>query len=109
MNCMLNYGYSLLEVECLRVINSVGLGAHVGYLHEMQAGKNSLAYDIQELFRFLVNLAVINLAEKSAMNAKDFVRTEIYALRLRSTGARKMTEEINAGFNKCGSTADLED
>ena len=27
------------------------------------------------------------------MTAKDFVRTESYALRLRPTGARKMTEE----------------
>ncbi|WFN35245.1 CRISPR-associated endonuclease Cas1 [Methanogenium sp. S4BF] len=100
VNCMLNYGYALLEAECLRVINSVGLDAHVGFLHEMQSGKNSLAYDMQELFRFLVDLAVINLVERDAMTAKDFIRTESYALRLRPTGARKMTEEVNAWFNK---------
>lgn len=63
-------------------------------------GKNSLAYDMQELFRFLVDLAVVNLVERDAMTAKDFVRTESYALRLRPTGARKMTEEVNAWFNK---------
>lgn len=100
VNCMLNYGYALLEAECLRAINSVGLDAHVGFLHEMQSGKNSLAYDMQELFRFLVDLAVINLVERDAMDAKDFVRTENYALRLRPTGARKVTEEVNAWFNK---------
>jgi len=43
VNCMPNYGYSLLEVECLRGINSSGLDAHVGFLHEMQPGKYSLA------------------------------------------------------------------
>ena len=64
VNCMLNYGYALLEAECLRAINSVGLDAHVGFLHEMNIGKNSLAYDMQELFRFLVDLAVLNLVEK---------------------------------------------
>jgi CRISPR-associated protein Cas1 len=102
VNCMLNYGYALLEAECLRVINSVGLDAHVGFLHEMQPGKNSLAYDMQELFRFLVDLAVINLVERDEMDAKDFVRTESYALRLRlrPTGARKVTEEVNVWFNK---------
>lgn len=100
VNCMLNYGYALLEAECLRVINSVGLDTHVGFLHEMQQGKNSLAYDMQELFRFLVDLAVVNLVERDAMDAKDFVRTESYALRLRPTGARKVTEEVNAWFNK---------
>ena len=35
MNCMLNYGYSLLEAECLRTINSVGLDTHEGIRHEM--------------------------------------------------------------------------
>jgi len=100
INCMLNYGYSLLEAECLRAINSVGLDAHVGFLHEMQIGKNSLAYDFQELFRFIVDLAVINLIDADRMEKKDFIRTENYTLRLRSTGARKVTDEINGWLNK---------
>ncbi len=100
VNCMLNYGYSLLEAECLRAINSTGLDAHVGFLHEMQPGKYSLAYDLQEPFRFLVDLAVITLIELEAMQKGDFVRTENYNLRLRPTGARKVTEEVNRWFNK---------
>src|SRR5208283_5240032 len=100
VNCMLNYGYSLLEAECLRAINSVGLDTHVGFLHEMQAGKYSLAYDMQELFRFIVDLAVINLIENDRMDKKDFIRTENYTLKLRSTGARKITDEINGWLNK---------
>ncbi|KQC04345.1 MAG: hypothetical protein APR53_10925 [Methanoculleus sp. SDB] len=87
---MLNYGYSLLEAECLLAINATGLDAHVGFLHEMQPGKNSLAYDLQELFRFLVDMAIINRVETDVMTAKDFVRTERYALRLQPTGARKV-------------------
>lgn len=62
---------SLLESECLRVINSVGLDAHVGFLHEMNPSKNSLAYDLQEPFRFLVDLAVIKLVE-SGVGKKRF-------------------------------------
>ena len=100
VNCMLNYGYSLLEAECLRAINSTGLDAHVGFLHEMQPGKYSLAYDLQEPFRFLVDLAVITLIENEAMAKGDFVRTENYNLRLRPTGARKVTEKVNRWFNK---------
>lgn len=48
----------------------------------------------------MVDLAVVNLVERDAMDAKDFVRTESYALRLRPTGARKVTEEVNRWFNK---------
>lgn len=56
----------------------------MGFLHEMAPGKNSLAYDLQELFRFLIDLAVLNLIERDAMDAmdaQDFIRTEKYSLR----------------------------
>lgn len=100
VNAMLNYGYALLEAECLRTINAVGLDPHVGFLHEMNTGKNSLAYDMQEPFRFLVDFAVISLIESERMENKDFIRTENYSLRLRPSGAKKLTEEVNLWFNK---------
>jgi len=108
VNCMLNYGYSLLEAECLRAINSVGLDAHVGFLHEMNIGKNSLAYDMQELFRFLVDLAVLNLIEKGMMEKKDFIRTENFTLKLRASGTRKITQELNTWLNKAVNYQDKE-
>ncbi len=97
---MLNYGYALLEAECLRAINTVGLDAHVGFLHEMNPSKNSLAYDLQEPFRFLVDMAVISLIESKKMDNKDFIRTESYSLRLKPSGAKKVTEEVNNWMNK---------
>ncbi len=100
VNTMLNYGYSLLESECLRAINSVGLDAHVGFLHEMNPSKNSLVYDLQEPFRFLVDLAVINLLENKTLENKDFIRTENYNLRLKPTGARKVVNEFSNMLNK---------
>lgn len=100
VNVMLNYGYALLEAECLRAINTVGLDAHVGFLHEMNPSKNSLAYDLQEPFRFLVDLAVINLVENEKIDTKDFIRTESYSLRLKPSGAKKVTEELQNWMNK---------
>ncbi|MEK6909339.1 MAG: CRISPR-associated endonuclease Cas1 [Nanoarchaeota archaeon] len=100
INCMLNYGYAILEAECLRAINMVGLDAHVGFLHEMKMGSNSLAYDLQEPFRFLIDLAVISAIEKKKMQDKDFIRTENYNLRLRPSGAKKLMEEIQIWFSK---------
>ena len=100
VNCMLNYGYALLEAECLRAINSAGLDPHIGFLHEMNSSKNSLAYDLQEPYRFMVDLAVLHLIETGAMDKKDFVRTENYNLRLRSSGAKKLLNEVNALLSK---------
>jgi len=100
VNTMLNYGYALLEAECLRVINTVGLDPHVGFLHEMNPSKNSLAYDLQEPFRFLVDLAVINLVENGTMDKKDFIVTENYNLRLRGLGGKKVANEFSNMLNK---------
>ena len=41
----------------------------------------------------------MNLIEKGVMDSKDFVRTESYSLRLRPTGARKVTDEFNSVMN----------
>jgi CRISPR-associated protein Cas1 len=66
----------------------------------MNPSKNSLAYDLQEPFRFLVDLAVINLIETERMDAKDFIRTESYSLRLKLSGAKKVTEEFQSWMNQ---------
>jgi CRISPR-associated protein Cas1 len=100
VNVMLNYGYALLEAECLRAINTAGLDAHVGFLHEMNPSKNSLAYDLQEPFRFLVDMTVISLIESNKMDNTDFIRTESYSLRLKPSGTKKVTEEFNNWMNK---------
>ena len=57
----------------------------MGFLHEMNPSKSSLAYDLQEPFRFLVDLVVINLIENGTMDKKDFIVTENYNLRLRGS------------------------
>jgi len=100
VNTMLNFGYAILEAEVLKSINSVGFDVHIGFLHEKKAGKNSLAYDLQEPFRFLIDLAVLDLIENNTMTKSDFIRTDNYNLRLRSTGAKKVLESINKWFNK---------
>jgi CRISPR-associated protein Cas1 len=100
VNTMLNYGYSLLEAECLRGINTVGMEAHVVFLYEMTPGKNSSAYDLQEPFRFLVDLAFISLIENGMIEKKDFIVTENYNLRLKPTGARKIVDEFSSMLNK---------
>jgi CRISPR-associated protein Cas1 len=84
---MLNYGYALLEAERMRTIHSAGLDTHVGFLHEMQSGKYSLAYDLQEPFRFLVDLAVIHLVETDGMEKNDLIRTESFTLQITAIGS----------------------
>ncbi len=100
INALFNYGYSLLEAQCRKAINSVGLDTHVGFLHEVTLGKEPLVYDLQEPFRCLVDLAIISGLEKDIFNKKDFIRTENYNIKLRSSGAKKLIKEFEAQINK---------
>jgi hypothetical protein len=59
--------------------------------------KNSLAYDLQEPFRFLIDLAILNLIETNAMHKRDFLRTENYSLRLRPIFSSTITVAIAGG------------
>lgn len=99
INVLLNYGYGVLESRCLRAINSVGLDPHVGFVHEVTVGKLPLVYDLQEPFRWLVDVAIIKALEKHLFDKKDFIRTENYNLKLSAQGAKKLVKELEKQFN----------
>jgi CRISP-associated protein Cas1 len=91
-NTMLNYGYALLEAECLRVINTVGLDPCIGFLHEMRNEKRSLAYDLQEIFRGEIDVVVYRLLSKDHRVPKNnFLRMNNYSLRLKEGGTDKLS------------------
>jgi len=100
INTLLNYGYALLEAGCRKAINSVGLDTHVGFLHEVTVGKEPLVYDLQEPFRWIVDVAVIKALENNVFEKNDFIRTGNYNLKLRTSGAKKLTKELENQFNE---------
>ena len=92
-NTLLNYGYALLEAECLRVINTVGLDPSIGFLHEMRNEKRSLAYDLQEPFRWEVDIVGYKLLSKGYRAPKKaFLRMNNYSLRLGEGGTDKLSK-----------------
>lgn len=76
-NAALNYGYGFLEGKCRIAINTVGLEPAVGFLHDFSnyQTKESLAYDLQEPFRWLVDLTVIQAFESKTLQLHDFYFT----------------------------------
>jgi CRISPR-associated protein Cas1 len=100
VNCLLNYGYAILEAECRKAISNAGLDTYLGFLHEHHTGTSSLAYDLQEPYRFLIDLAVLDLIENKLVDKTDFIRTENYTLRLLPTGAKKLIAAIDTQLEK---------
>lgn len=99
VNVLLNYGYSFLESQCRKALNSVGLEVTVGFLHEVRQTKYPLVYDFQEPFRWIVDTTVISCLEQEKFNQKDFFRMDNYVLRLRPEAVKRFLEYLRASFN----------
>ena len=100
VNALLNYGYSILESEVRKAINSVGLDPAIGFLHALAPSKSPLVYDIQELFRWLIDISVIQLLEEKKLKTSDFITTENYHIRLSEGAAKMLVEKISFNFNR---------
>ena len=101
INALLNYGYAVLESEIKKCINSVGFDPSIGYLHEIAQSKTPLVYDIQELFRWIIDYSVIQLLEnKPNLKKSDFILTENYHIRLKEHTAKLLIDKIKTNFNK---------
>ena len=99
INALLNYGYAILESEIRKGINSVGLDYSIGFLHEINQSRTPLVYDTQELFRWLIDVSVIQLLEEKKIKKSDFIITENYHTRLGEDVAKLLIEKINSNFN----------
>jgi CRISPR-associated protein Cas1 len=102
VNLALNYGYGVLEGECRRAINSVGLEPSVGFLHEFSSyqTKQSLVYDLQEPFRWISDVAVVDAFESGALNLPDFYFAgDDYRYRLETEAKRRFLDLLRARFN----------
>ena len=99
INALLNYGYAILESEIRKAINSVGLDYSIGFLHEINQSRTPLVYDVQELFRWLIDISLIQLLEEKKIKKSDFIITENYHTRLGEDVAKMLIEKINSNFN----------
>ena len=99
INAMLNYGYAILESEIRKSINGIGLDYSIGFLHEVNQSRTPLVYDIQELFRWLIDISVIQLLEEKKIKKSDFIITENYHTRLGENVAKLLIEKITSNFN----------
>jgi len=100
VNALLNYGYSLLEAIIRREVNAAGLDASIGFVHSTFHTSEPLVFDIQELFRWLIDLSVVQLLEsKPKITESDFHRNEDFSLKLEPETAKRLVDIIKGNFN----------
>lgn len=89
MNALLSYLYTLLAHDCRGALESVGLDPQIGFLHEVRAGRPSLALDLMEEFRAcLADRVALSLVNLRQLGARDFTVSESGAVSI-SADARK--------------------
>ena len=89
MNALLSYLYTLLAHDCRGAAEGVGLDPQIGFLHEVRAGRPSLALDLMEEFRAAIaDRTALTLVNLKQLGPKDFRKTETGAVEM-SDGARK--------------------
>lgn len=99
INTLLNYGYAILEGTIRKCINTIGLDPSIRFLHETVLSKYPLVYDLQELFRYVVDYSVIEILG-SGLKKTDFITTENYHIRLKPNTPKLSIEKIKENFNQ---------
>jgi CRISP-associated protein Cas1 len=102
VNLALNYAYGVLEGECRAAINTVGLEPSVGFLHEPSSyqTKQSLVYDLQEPFRWIADVTVMDAFESGVLDLPDFYFTgDDYRYRFEPEAKQRFLNLLREGFN----------
>ena len=63
INALLNYGFSILNAEVAKQINTLGLDCSVGFYHKTHSSRLALVYDMIEPFRHLVDRSVFEIQD----------------------------------------------
>jgi CRISPR-associated protein Cas1 len=73
LNALLSLGYTLVMHELAGLMEGAGLDPYLGYLHQPDRGRPSLALDVMEPFRHpLVDRLVLTLVNRDMIGARDF-------------------------------------
>jgi CRISPR-associated protein Cas1 len=100
VNALLNYGYAFLQSSVRRAINTTGLDASLGYLHEDQPATMPLVYDFQEPYRYLVDYTVLKMVLSRTFSWDDFYFTGgDYRLRIKPLLLDRYAELLREQFN----------
>jgi CRISPR-associated protein Cas1 len=76
VNAVLSLCYTLLHYEMVREIESIGLDPTIGFYHQFDYGRESLACDLVEPYRPDVDTFVYELFRTRHLTARDFAEDD---------------------------------
>jgi CRISPR-associated protein Cas1 len=76
VNAMLSLCYTLLHFELVREIELIGLDPTIGFYHQFEYGRESLACDLTELYRTEVDCLVWTMFKERIFTGRDFANDD---------------------------------
>lgn len=101
-NAVLSLGYTLLHADAVLTLYGCGLDPYVGFYHALDFGRESLACDIVEPLRPLVDRFAVDLFRDRTLRVEDFSTTAAGCMLGKAARARfyPMYEERAETFRK---------
>lgn len=90
INALLSYLYTICTCDYAAALESVGLDSFVGYYHELRPGRSSLACDLVEETRCIIERMVITVINLRQIKAEDFEEQPGGAVMLTKDGKKKV-------------------
>lgn len=89
VNAMLSFAYTLLANDTAAALETVGLDAYVGFMHQDRPGRASLALDVMEELRGVyADRFVLSIINKKILTEKSFYQKESGAVLMSDEPAR---------------------
>ncbi|WBW49923.1 CRISPR-associated endonuclease Cas1 [Peptoniphilus equinus] len=90
VNAMLSFMYTIFTAEFAAGLETVGLDSYIGYMHALRSGRNSLACDLMEEARCIIERFVLTLINLKIVGMEDFEQFVTGAVYLNDKGRRKV-------------------
>lgn len=90
VNAMLSFLYTIYTCEYASALESVGLDSYVGFFHALRPGRSSLACDLVEEARCIVERLVLTMINLKKIKADDFETQASGAVFLSKEGKKKV-------------------
>lgn len=89
-NAMLSFLYTVCTNDIASALECVGLDPYIGFYHTLRPGRVSLACDIMEEFRCIIDRLVISMINLKQINKNDFEKQISGAVLLNEEGRKKV-------------------
>jgi CRISPR-associated protein Cas1 len=96
VNAMLSLGYTLLHNECVTAVTAIGMDPNIGFMHGIEYGRASLACDMEEEFRWLIDGMVLGIVNRSIIRHEDFIQQDDGGWKLEDAARKKFYAQYEA-------------